>query len=564
MVATRGNRAAEKLLTAEADQDGMLKERLDAWFGGQRIPFTQDYPIELVQDRCKLVAQWAGGRAQLPEESADAGDGLIQTFKSAASQARALGELAATYETPISEPQLDRLLDAVMNTGATAVPHAAKSGGPTWVASLAQVPPGTEFLIWLETTTERSFKSPWEVEELRELRAAGIAIDAGQTMLRSYREAERRGLAAAKSLAVVQVHTNEEARTHPLWLQVTASMTDPKFPHLENLLAGEPDALWSFELGSHKIQPPQPERPTWNVPPQFIEAPASYSATSMETQLACPVKWFLQYGAVIRPSPIVSIPEGSRLKGLFAHDLLAQVFGGGGSLPSAEEACHQVERIFNQLLDRNAAPLAQPRRIQEKAALLAALQSSTRALVRALKRGGYRVAAMEARVTGEFRGKPLTGSIDCLIDGPTGEAVVDFKLGGADGLEQMLEEGTAVQLATYAHARETMTGQAVHGVAYLILERARLMTPTGSPLVGADEWQRVSGPAIQLTWTNFEAALDRASGWLEGKEAITAWPLQAPRRGPKASTSFLTRKPRRASKTCAATAISASSAVCGG
>jgi ATP-dependent helicase/nuclease subunit B len=521
------NRVAESLLAPEADPDSKLKERLDAWFDCQRIPFTQDYPIELVRDRCKLVARWAAGRAQLLEDSADADEGLINALKSAASQASALGELAATYGTTISEPQLERILDAVMNAGATAVPHAAKSGGPTWVASLAQVPQGTDLLIWLETTTERSFKSTWEVEELRELRAAGIAIDTDQTMLRSYREAERRGLVAARSLAVVQIQTNEEARTHPLWLQVASTMPEAKVPRLENLLAGEPNALWSFELEPHKVLPPQPVRSTWSVPPQLIEAPASFSATSMQTQLGCPLKWFLQYGADIRPSPIVSIPEDNRLKGLFAHDLLAQVFGGGGPLPSADEACRQVEQSFDRLLARNAAPLAQPRKIQEKDRLLDTLLSSTKALVQALERGEYHVKAMETQVLGEVRGKPLKGSIDCLIDGPAGEAVVDFKLGGADGFKQMLEEGTAVQLATYAHARETMTGNAVHGVAYLILERARLLTPTGSPLAGAGVSEQIPGPAIQLTWNNFQAALDRASGWLGGSEPIVARPLQA-------------------------------------
>lgn len=527
------NRAVATLLTTEADPDGKLKEHLDAWLGGQRIPYAQDYPFELVLDRCKLVARWAAGRAQLLDESPDAAEGLTQALKSAASQAKALGELAATYGKTIPEPQLERLLDAVMDTGATVVPYTARSGGPTWVSSLAQVPPGTHLLIWLGTATDRTFKSPWEVEELRELRAAGITVDAGQSMLRSYRKAERHGLATAQSLAVVQIHTNEETHTHPLWLQIAAILTPTPFPRLDGLLAGQTDPLWSFELGRTPDHPPQPVRPVWNIPRQFIEAPTSFSATSMQTQLACPLKWFLEYGAGIRPSPIVSIPEENRLKGLFAHDLLAQVFGVGGALPSAGEACRQVEQAFDKLLARNAAPLAQPRRIQEKTRLLDELLSSTKTLVQALERGGYRITAMEAPVTGEVRGKPLKGSIDCLIEGPSGEAVVDFKFGGFATHKKMLEEGTAVQLATYAHARETMTGKPVQGVAYLILERARLMTPTGSPLTGADASEQVQGPAIQSTWSNFQAALDRASGWLEGREPVAARPLQDPTMWPQ-------------------------------
>jgi len=208
-----------------------------------------------------------------------------------------------------------------------------------------------------------------------------------------------------------------------------------------------------------------------------------------------------------------------------------------------------VKKRFEARLPRDAAPLAQPTSRGESLAMKNQLIDSAAVLVKALHAGGYQVAAMEASVHGEIAGRELIGYIDCLARRPDGsEAVIDFKFAGRK-YRALLEEGRAVQLATYAAARAQEAGIESVAVAYLILCDSRLHTPEGSPLAGSRRGDIVDGaPGIESVWNDFVAAIEAADSWLDGSEPVTARPLQDPEEWPEGTG--LVMKEKEADRAC--------------
>jgi len=140
----------------------------------------------------------------------------------------------------------------------------------------------------------------------------------------------------------------------------------------------------------------------------------------------------------------------------------------------------------------------------------------------ALQRGGYEVIKIEQSVEGaDVDGVPLKGSIDCVLADGDGEAIVDFKFGGATAFQKKLESGRALQLATYGHARQAP----IKGAAYFILAQNRLITTRAGAMREASH--EVEGPSVETTWQRLHEALQTAGGWMQTGQ-VPARPLQDP------------------------------------
>ena len=258
------------------------------------------------------------------------------------------------------------------------------------------------------------------------------------------------------------------------------------------------------------------------------------SASELSDRLACPLKWVLNYQARISPSAIASLPDSFLLKGTFCHSILHLVFGDAGMIPDAEAAAGAIGRAFDERLPFDAAPLAQPMRIVERQRLRDSLCSAARVLVNSLQAGGYRIQGFEVEVSGSVHGRELIGSIDCLAARDDGrEAVIDFKYGGGKKYNDLIQDGRAVQLATYAYGRsqQAASGMGFPAVAYLVIEDARIISPHCDRLVGAAGGIQARG--IATVWEAFAESLARAEGWLTHQVPIPARPLQPAEEWPK-------------------------------
>jgi len=219
--------------------------------------------------------------------------------------------------------------------------------------------------------------------------------------------------------------------------------------------------------------------------------------------------------------------------------VLERVFGTGGDLPAVEDAVAAVVATFDERLPLDAATLAQPNKYFECQRLRRELENATRVLVGTLASGGYRITGIEVELTGEAFGKSLNGRIDCVADRKDGEeAIIDFKYGGRSMYHSLIEDGKAVQLATYAYGRSTASGR-FPGVAYLVLSDGLLYTPSGSPVQGDGDRAVINAPAIQKVWQQFSDAIEKADGWLTSDDPVPARPLQDPSQWPDGVTIVL-------------------------
>lgn len=524
--------AYRALCGPEADPDGALAARLRDWLDVVRRPWGEPLPGALVRERCARVAQWAAARARAGQDALP--PHLADALAAAAGQAATLADILATQGGEVSEPQLARLLDASLPQGIALQPQPEAAGGPRLVASLADIRTPCARLVWLGLGTGDAAAPRFTALEHRQWRAAGIPLDDGSQALTALREAERGGLArVADTLLAVALPGDEERRPHPVWLQVATALAaaGARAVDLERVLAG-PDsdglAPWRLARRAFPPEPPQPRRIQWRLPPGLLADRTDTSASELACRLGCPLQWVFRYAARLTPGATARLPDAFLLKGTFGHDVLQAVAGADGTPRHPAEAAEAVRRRFDERLPLDAAPLAQPGRLAERLGLRAELAAAAEALSAALQAGGYRIVGFESKIEGTALGRALHGRIDCLLqraDG--GEAVLDFKYAGREKYRRLLEQGRAVQLATYAHARALAAGRHP-AVAYLILCDALLYTPAGSPLCGAAGGQTVSAPAAADVWRKVEAAFPAADGWLTRGEPVPARPLQDP------------------------------------
>ena len=535
----------EELCSAENDPKGKLREQLNEWLFCTRVNQNSKISTKLVRDRCASVAKWATGLAIAMEDEEAPQVLLIHALRFAASQATLLGELAQSQGGELGEPQLSRLVEEALSTGVETVGAIEAAGGPIRIRSLSEVVDPCYRVIWLGLGTADASACRWSTDQLHAFRNLGIEVDDGTNSLSSLRTAEARGLCLVEnSLLAILLPQDMEKRWHPVWLAIRAilvSEAQEQAPVLESLI--EHDLVsslepFTFATESVEVEPPQTVRPVWSVDPALLSDRDTVSATELEDRLACPLKWVFKHRANLRPSSIAQLPDDYRLKGSFCHKILEYAFSNGEDLPPVEEAVARVERLFDERLELDAAPLAQSDKYRERRSLRRELAHATRVLIGTLASGGYRIKGIEVEVQGEAFGKPLAGSIDCLIEHVDGnEGIIDFKYGGKK-YERMIADGKAVQLATYAYSRSIETGR-FPAVAYLVLADGLLFTPSGGPINGDGNRTVVDGPGIRTVWEQFQAAIENAEEWLTTNGRIPARPLQGSDDWPAGATIVL-------------------------
>ncbi|MDM4015118.1 PD-(D/E)XK nuclease family protein [Roseiconus lacunae] len=520
------------LCDSEADPEGSLRAKLDSWLFCERVIQNNLVPTRLVRERCAAVAKWATGLAIAMSNEPEASIELIQALHLAAGQATLLGELAQSQGTELSEPQLSRLLEEALSAGVESIGAIEAEGGPMRVRSLAEINDRCYRVIWLGLGTADASPCRWSTDQLNILRDLEIEVDDGTNSLTSLRTAEARGLGFIENaLFAVLLPQDNEQRRHPLWLAIRMALSKHAQDHvavLESLIeAGDVSSLSPFvcSLSSEEIQPPPAVRPIWSVDPSLLSDRETVSATELEDRLACPLKWVFRYRAKLRPSSIAQLPGDFQLKGSFCHKILEHAFNDGDGLPDVDVAVARVERLFDERLELDAAPLAQSGKYRERQLLRKELSHATRVLINTLSAGGYRINGIEVDVEGQAFGKPFSGKIDCLVEDSAGqEGIIDFKYGGKK-YEKMIQEGRAVQLATYAYSRSEETGR-FPAIAYLVLSDGLLFTPSRGPINGDGHRSVVDGPAVQAVWQEFETAITNAESWLTSDGNIPARPLQ--------------------------------------
>lgn len=527
---SRWAEAVEEVCGAEWDSDGKIRKTLNEWLYIERVARGTDITTSKVREVCGRVAKWATGRSLLLDKDLEENTDLYEAFRTAANQASFLGELAESQGRVTSEPQLKRLLEEATASGVKTQPFIEADSAPTLVGSLAEIGGKFKRLIWIGLSVPDAPLCSWSSQNIKQLRTEGIDIDDGSRKLSALRSAEARGLGyIQESMLAIHLPQDWEQRLHPLWLAIQNGF--PKGyepPAIESLIEQEETSFlspYTFSVDRFCVIKPQPERSHWEIGDGLLHDRTTVSASELQDRLGCPLKWVFNYQAKLKPSSIAQLPEDHQLKGTFCHSILEEVFAGNVAIPSVDEAVTAIGAMFDSRLPKDAAPLAQPDKRIEREKLRSQLIGATRTLISALHDGGYERIDIEVELDGAAFGKELVGSVDCVATNSSGaEAVIDFKYSGKR-YREMLKDGRAIQLATYAYGRSAAKG--FPSVAYLIISDGSLCTPEGNPVSRSNKTDLVDGPAIQSVWEDFEQAVTAADGWLSGEIPVPARPLIA-------------------------------------
>lgn len=489
------------------DRDGAtLRARVERFF--PTGPPTQVTAADAAETAA-AVAAWLRGQLAHRDDP---------VLGAAASIARALEQSLGRVPAHqlLGARTLAQLHAVALGQGVTADAE-PEAGAPATCVTPEAVPRGVDRLVWFGLVAGQA-EAPrarfWTPAEQAELSANGVALPAPG----AHRENEQAAwlgavLAPSRQLTIVTWRSAGGARVeaHPL-LDLWQTRTTPGA-----LQAVTTDATTLRRAGTQPflapVQPAREIRPTtrWPVPQDLISTTRNWSASSMEALISCPLKWTFNYAARLRVGATQALPSLSSMSGTFGHALFETLLfeptpGWEGLSPEGAEA--RMLALFDDRVSTEAAPLDLPAHADQRRRLRGQLGGAARALVAALKQGGWRPKAPEQpldELSARFDGQHLTGSIDLLIEDSAGrQGVIDLKLGGAGYRGGLLQSGTALQLAFYAYAVAGGTPP-FPPVAYFILQTGQLLTTDETAFPGATI---LRGPSPGEVWLNANRAWD--------------------------------------------------------
>lgn len=544
-----------ELCSAESDPDGMVQPLLEQWLprGGQTddlngVVSDDTLQLETLLKRCAMVSSWAREEAsRMAAARPHRPPALSLNLGAAADQAEAVAELLqeereTSAVSTISRSQLAQILRATRHGGPRFQPFEREEGAARIVATPADIREPYDRLIWIGGWEDPPPASPWSASVVQQLNAAGIMLEPGENLQQARESRQRDGVALIRHRCLlIQSDANDSLATSSVWLHLESCLAGVgrgrRAVGIQKLVEGcETHSTLPIVRQQAGVESPQPARTSWRYASGSLPG-VRRSASEITDHLACPLRWVLKRVAHIAPAGNVRLPRGSRLAGSFCHQVLRRAFEQEPILPSPAEATRRVGKVFDERVSLDASPLSRPEAASARGRLREQIIASTKRLVEILQVGEYRQVAFELPFETSLEAVPLEqstdsvelcGVIDCLGRRNDGrEVVIDFKFGGDARHRDAIQQGRAVQLATYAQSRFRITGQ-YPSVAYLVLSTAQVHAPRDSRPIGMRAEDCSDGPSIESVWRTLQRTLDVASNWHHAREPIPCRPLQSP------------------------------------
>ena len=483
------NAALDKALkNTGADYADRQRKAVEQWVRPSRYAATEGIPIEQLRSRIEALATEHRSILGRLNESGDHHPADVANRFAALAHCLALADLlATTTSTRIRPRELGRLLDFASQNVATT--HGiAEVGHVALVSDPAALTDEVDTLVWWRCSAPRlPTPYPWTEDEMRALKHSGAELPAIETLLEQQSRQWLHAVSRVKRQLII-ILPPPENEAHPL-LQMLAHLLQP----LPVIPAAE------FVKSSGMIPLPSNPLParrrTWKLPDdvsiprrtRYDGTPGTESHSSLSLLLHAPHRWVLRYAAKIQPGRLLAVPETYTLYGLLLHKLAEWLFAEPDWLAWTEADLEAwFARRFQVLIEEQGLVLLQSGRQAELATLRYRGLRAMSSLVRHLKQAGVIRVRTEVEVNGAFKGGPLSGSADLVVENSHGEtAIVDLKWSNyGDKYGTLLREGRHLQLAIYAHLLQ-QDGRAP-GVAYFILNTARLLAQTRDYFPDAD------------------------------------------------------------------------------
>lgn len=474
------------LESLEEGQRPVVRARLAAIFG----PSTEragPYPATEANRRSLLVREWADLRAR----ASDLSDAERFALALVVQQCELFEQVVSELGVP--EIAFTQLLAwcRLVTESLPGVPGLVAEAGISSVARPdAVVGPG-RILVWWWFARPRA--APPEdralLSEHDRARLVAQGVDPRPRISPAVRPSRaRRPLdMATEGLLLICPRFDEEGEpVHPHWLwDELQSGAAPRT--LSSIVRQRPEIGKPARL--HNLIPrplPQPRR-RWHIP-EDLAHPDVESPASIQALIECPLRWALHYPLRVRSS-LGRPANGPLAFGKLAHLVLEKLLAPPPADPG--DVGEVARTIFDEELELHVPELLLPGREEERADLRNRVSVAAGLLLQAISKAGATVRAVEARYEAA-EPFPIQGRPDLVLDDP--RIVLDVKWQRRDARVRALEEGTALQLATYAHLVDGP--DASYGIGFLIAHSGELVV-TGAHLPGAT---RVDGLAVDAVW----------------------------------------------------------------
>lgn len=433
--------------------------RLRRFLGGEVFDPSVGMPGAALVERCGWVIDSLAFRME--------DDPVIAA---AVGHARTFARLVEGYSPAVPRRAVERMLDSVIGEGVRAADRVEHAAPWTLLRHPGQLIDDVETTVW------------WRFD--------GSATDTGSW----WSEGDRAALAATGCL----LETPETRREREVWSWRNALARTRRrlVPVHVRRVAGEERVPHPFahELGLEIPGEGRGATPGVDLPPAEVVAvepglfspPERLSYTQVSTMLGCPMKWALQYHAGLSVSVAQSIPEGGRLIGILCHRIVEELYTPPGTTYTPEEAAVAARERFDALLPSMGAPFLREGMEVDRERARRDISRAVGDLVAAINRLGLTVESTEDFLKASVGDIPFVGYADLILrDAAGGAFVLDLKWSGSDTYHRdILEEGRALQLATYAWLLRARGETGAVQAGYFMLAQGSLITD--SALAGDD------------------------------------------------------------------------------
>lgn len=496
---------------------------------------SEDEPIPtfFIQDKCCLV------ECRLrPFINNNTGYGA------AVGQSRTLDSLMSGKDK-IKKSLLDRMLDTVVES-------VGDDGCPAQVTPWAVfsqpghiIEPVQTVFWWGFAESSDSTQTYWTKEERAELSAQGNPIEEH----RAFRDREAEMFRRASNLVqgkLVFVYPKqidgEDSGRHPLWDELMKGIKEEDQPVI-TAASLRKNGNWEFAGRRSKFI--EREREIFknadekvSIPKGLYKMPEKISASQMSAMIACPLRWAVQYQAGIRSAPALVAPADHQMKGNLCHKVASVVLNQMGAKLDPKQAREMAKTVYDDMVPQMAMELLSKGRSTENERLRETMAEAIAVLVMELIKRGLTVDSSENEVLEKLTDEiSVWGFVDIAATDKNGRRfVIDLKWtgnGGAKKKETEVEEGRALQLATYAWLLKPKDGKLYPGAGYFMLTQGEMVDGKKLDEVwdeGLQSWDKRTAEfnngqlaAAGIRWEKIKDSEEGKTAYKTNKEMIESY-----------------------------------------
>jgi len=499
----------EKCLEQSDKEPGLSREKVEERFRfwlpdvARLIPIGKEIPAGDVADLCDRLVRWAVGRRSRREKPDETEAAVLYAVEGQASLLKKLVELRGRPR--ISRIELSRLIDLATGNGLDSLYGVRETGFAGVVSSPAAILGPVDTLVWWDFTgagAETLQSVLFTAEEALALRRSGIALpDRGEIALRRSRDWRRPFVYAASRLILVshRLENGEPIGAHPLWNEIACSWKAAEIDVVtadpSDLLGGR-GAWFGVETAALKPLPLPAPRRIWTLRRLRPELRKTESPKSLEMLSLCPLRYVLQYQAVLTSAEAVSLKSDALNLGTLAHRILRCLF--------EEKGGAWDEKTFEQILGEEGATYLLPGREDSLARLKLSVRASARKLKDLVRAQSLSIRGFETPIEGKTEIGLLKGRTDIILEQKGGGSLIlDVKYSGRGDRKylSLIAEGRAIQLAAY---RRLVGGKSL--AAYLSVGDGQFIGEPGLEMKGI---LSPPGPKMEEVWAAVRDTAER-------------------------------------------------------